>query len=69
MHFTFKKEETFKTGVGKFFTLVTVGLMISFVTMRLLKLVIKNDPLVSMIEMDSTEIEIDLFELDYMFAI
>ena len=41
----------------------------AFAVMRLLKLVIKNDPLVSMVEMDSMETEVDLFELGYMFAI
>ena len=41
----------------------------TFAAMRLLKLVIKNDPLVSMLEMDSMETEVDLLDLGYMFAI
>ena len=41
----------------------------AFAVMRLLKLVVKNDPLVSMVEMDSSEIGFDLHELGFMFAI
>ena len=41
----------------------------SFAVMRLLKLVVKNDPHVSMVEMDSPEIGFDLHELGFMFAI
>ena len=49
--------------------MITVVLLMAFAAMRLLKLVIKNDPLVSMLEMDSTETEVDLLDLGYMFAI
>ena len=43
--------------------------MTSFVAMRLIKLVIKNDPLVTMLTVDSMESEVDLLDLNYMFAI
>ena len=69
MQFTFKKEETFKTCVGKFFTLITVGLIISFVSIRMIKLVTKEDPLVSMLTIDAIDSEIDLLQLGFMFAI
>ena len=49
--------------------MITVVLLMTFAAMRLLKLVIKNDPLVSMLEMDSMETEVDLLDLGYMFAI
>ena len=41
----------------------------TFAVIRLLKLVVNNDPLVSMVEMDSMDTEVDLFDLGYMFAI
>ena len=41
----------------------------TFAVMRLLKLVVNNDPLVSMVEMESMDTEVDLFDLGYMFAI
>ena len=69
MELTFQKEVKFKTCPGRFFTLITVVLLMSFAVMRLLKLVVKNDPLVSMVEMDSSEIGFDLHELGFMFAI
>ena len=69
VEFTFQKQAKFKTCAGKFFTLITVIILMTFGVIRLLKLVVNNDPLVSMVEMDSMDTEVDLFDLGYMFAI
>jgi hypothetical protein len=43
--------------------------MTSFIAIRLLKLVNKNDPYISTLTIDDKNFEFDLVELKYMFAI
>ena len=51
------------------FTLLTAALMLSFTVVRTLKLVSKDDPFFSMLAMAADEVEVDLWDLGFMFAI
>ena len=67
--FDFNKKKKFNSAVGLFFTIVTMLFMVSYSVNRMLKLVSKEDPFFSMLTMPSEYQEVDLWELNYMFAI
>lgn len=52
-----------------FVTFLTFALMISFTVNRCVKLVDASDPFFSMLTMASEDEQIDLWELNYMFAV
>ena len=67
---TFRKKAKYTTGVGMVSTLLTLTIMIAFLTNRLMKLVSKDDPFFSMLNFASDQKEdIDLWENKYMFAV
>ena len=51
------------------FTLMTAAFMISFTVNRTIKLWSKDDPFFSMLAMAAEENEIDLWQLNFMFAV
>ena len=51
------------------FTILTAVFMISFTVNRTIKLVSKDDPFFSMLAMAAEENEIDLWDLNFMFAV
>lgn len=67
--FSFKRQKKFPSGVGTVMTLLTIALMVAFIVNRTLKLLSKNDPFFSMLQMASEDKKIDLWALDYMFAV
>ena len=67
---TFRKKAKYTTGVGMVSTLITLTIMIAFLTNRLMKLVSKDDPFFSMLNFASDQTyNIDLWENKYMFAV
>ena len=67
--FTFQDKVRFPTCIGIFFTVVTLSLMISFTVIRLLKLLNKNDPFFSTTVFDAFNKEVNLGEMNFMFAL
>ncbi len=68
VQFTFENKRTFTTKMGGCISLISIFAMLVFITLRTLKLVTKNDPIV----MSTDQIEsnaIDLWDLGFMFAI
>lgn len=70
VQFTFKKNTRFKTYIGASISTLMILFFIIFLSLRTIKLVNYDDPLLSMIAMSqAADIVIDLWQLDYMFAI
>ena len=67
--FTFQKNARFSTWIGMVFTLLTLSFMIAFTVNRTTKLVSQEDPFFSMLAMAAEDSEVDLWELNFMFAV
>ena len=69
VQFTFRKESSFKTHIGAFVSCVMSVFFIIFFSLRSIKLVTKDDPFFSLTMMGADDVSIDIWELDFMFAI
>ena len=69
VQFTFKKENSFKTHIGAFISCIMSIFFITFFLLRSIKLVTKDDPFFSLTMMGADDVSIDIWELDFMFAI
>ena len=69
VEFTFKGQKNFTTVIGAVISAIMFALFISFFAVRTSKLVSHEDPFLSMMAKEPDEGAIDLWELDYFFAV
>ena len=66
---TFKKERTFRTGIGVVVSILCLIFVLTFIFTRTIKIASKSDPFFSMARKSNVNGLVDLQQLGYMFAI
>ena len=69
MQFTFQSKTRFTTWIGSTISCVMISFFITFLVIRTIKLASGDDPFFSMTLLPSENEAIDLWKLDFMFAI
>ena len=69
VEFTFRKKTKFKTWIGASISCIMCSFFFTFLVLRTVKLVTSDDPFFSLTTMGVTDQNMDIWKLDFMFAV
>ena len=69
VEFNFQGKNRFTTVIGSIMTFITILLFISFAAIRTLEFALQGDPFINMTSLIAEEESIDLWDIDFVFAI